>query len=490
MNVTWTFPGRRYSGFEGPLLLTCAIAALLLAAGCGAPTEFSSPLSASAEVGVDARVLGNWYTGEKDGVVFLAISRSESDGVLNAVVSGTGEVGGGWLKTTAYPALVNGHVYYNVRRVEGEGFDYTAEGEHPGYLIVELTMAGDDLRVRLMRDAFIGQLAEARVLRRRSLKGAPPTGCGYESPSYDFVDITQDDLRTLFTEAGHQRLFADAGMTLRRLPAWSPGDAAERWNTAWSPLEQSRVETIFRAAVVLGQTGARDQAMAALAMAEEALERAHKYDRPLLEDPLAALEVQALAGNLDEALRILDTVDNKSAGVASIALALARRGRFAEAIDRIETSVDIRRMGDKGAMLLRVALLQEGQGDHAGARQTVARASVAIGERGDSTARASDVAAVQLRLGDEEGLRATLAAHPDALTVRSQFASQDRSEAALRIRATLASLERVDDPEERANRLIGLAKLQLDLGEDAAARETALQAYEAVGRIPIPKPVP
>lgn len=128
-------------------LSTLAMAWVL--SGCYAPPESMVALSEPGE-GYDQRLIGVWNSVDEDGgeAIYLQILPGEQTSTLNIIGVATffdpeAAEPVYWLTATAYASRINGHDYYNVRRVAGSGFDYTAEGERPGFIFLKAALLND-----------------------------------------------------------------------------------------------------------------------------------------------------------------------------------------------------------------------------------------------------------------------------------------------------------------------------------------------------------
>ena len=444
----------------GSVILT---ACLQLVVGCTAPVEFSNAVSEAGQVAIEERLLGNWYLANEENLTHVRIKRSDEEAeTLEILVNLFDRGKQAWLRATAHPSRIGNTTYYSVRRKAGVGFDYSAEGEEPGYIVVEAKLEvgrnEDLLHIHFIRNSVIDQLLEAGRLRGRELTGVKPKGQGYGAPKYQIVDISQPDFRALLAEIPHAKLFAVPSVTLRRLSEYMP-KKVQIWGTSWIPPETRRVTILYQTAVILARTGAIEEAFAALDLAEETIERADRYDRASLEDPLAKIEVLALAGQVDAALQLLSEEadpDDRDPGSQRIALALRHNGRPSEALETVER-ISAKHANLKVEPLLKIALSYSKRGDLVSAKQTALKAmDIAAAQKRDRQKLLKDVAVVQSRIGDRVGLQATLEAMPASARgsslwpTESSFALLNTEQSSLRIEALLTVIEVEQKPDAQA----------------------------------------
>ena len=121
-----------------PAPLIFLLAGLALSA-CAVPPELPVALSEPGETAYDTRGVGIWYATDGEMAHYLHIAPVKETAYLNVVGIDTsfgGAYSVNWLRARAHASEIDGQTYYNVKRVAGAGFDYTAEGETPGFIIV------------------------------------------------------------------------------------------------------------------------------------------------------------------------------------------------------------------------------------------------------------------------------------------------------------------------------------------------------------------
>ena len=150
----------------------------LALAACGAPPESRVALSEPGTAAFDPRLAGRWYAGDGRSAYYLEITPLKEDRMLDVVVTAVGYRNDDpvrWLRATAFATDVDGVTYYNLKRVSGAGFDYTAEGEAPGYIFVTAELrAGDDLYLCFFGGFFgekLDKLARDDRIEAREVKG-------------------------------------------------------------------------------------------------------------------------------------------------------------------------------------------------------------------------------------------------------------------------------------------------------------------------------
>ncbi len=206
-----------------PAPLIFLLAGLALPA-CAAPPESPVALSEPGETAYDKRGVGKWYSNSMDGATYLHIrqQRRPQRGTTFLDVVGIGEdwkiwatEDVLWLRATAYASEIDGQTYYNVKRVAGASFDYTAEGETPGFIIVRADVTEEDtLTLRFMdTGVLLGLLKEGRVRGRvvefkHHFKFVPE--------KYLILDLSRPELIALIREVTPAKLFKEV-IRFRRL---------------------------------------------------------------------------------------------------------------------------------------------------------------------------------------------------------------------------------------------------------------------------------
>ena len=193
-----------------PAALVFLLAGLALSA-CSAPPESRVALSEPGDTAYDQRLVGIWYCadGEKE-ATYLHISPQKETAFLDvvgitAVYNEADPVR--WIRATAHASEIDGQTYYNVKRVAGAGFDYTAPGESPGFIVVRADITDEDaLSLRFMGwpngDPLRDSLKKGRV-RGRKVEGKYMD----EKVPYRMLDLSRPELIALIREVTPAKLF-------------------------------------------------------------------------------------------------------------------------------------------------------------------------------------------------------------------------------------------------------------------------------------------
>jgi len=197
------------------------LAGLALAA-CGVPPESRVALAEPGETAYGQRLAGIWYwtDGEGEGAWYLHISPKGETAFLDVVGIGAVFQEGDkkiepvrWLRATAHASEIDGVTYYNVKRVAGAGFDYTAPGESPGFIVVRTEITGQDaLSLRFMRWPSTGVALKDSVKKGREVEGRH----GDEEVPYRVLDLSRPELVALIRQATPAKIFEKA-LRFRRL---------------------------------------------------------------------------------------------------------------------------------------------------------------------------------------------------------------------------------------------------------------------------------
>ena len=205
-----------------PAALVFLLVGLTLSA-CSWPPESRVALSEPGVTAYDQRLVGIWYwTDGKKTAFYLHIRPRKETTYLDVVgigaVSKEGEVL--WLRVTAHASKIDGRTYYNVQRFAGAGFDYTAPGESPGFIIVQADITDENaliLRFMGWGGVFEGLIKEGRV-KGREVEGKYRN----EKLPYLMLDLSRLELIALIREVTPAKLFQGGigfkeGMRFRRL---------------------------------------------------------------------------------------------------------------------------------------------------------------------------------------------------------------------------------------------------------------------------------
>ncbi len=201
---------------------TAVLLAGLALAACGAPPESRVALSEPGTAAFDPRLAGRWYAADERTAYYLDITARDEDGMLDIVATSVGYKDHDpvrWLRTTAFASEIDGVTYYNLKRVSGAAFDYTAEGEAPGYIFVTAELrADDDLYLCFFGGFFsskLDKLARDGRIETRKVKGP---GMG-DTVSYMILAQPRAALVDLIRSVPRGKLFECLdGESFTRLP--------------------------------------------------------------------------------------------------------------------------------------------------------------------------------------------------------------------------------------------------------------------------------
>ncbi len=195
----------------------CFLGLVLSLAACSGPLESRIALSEPGAAAYDERLVGNWYSAEKGGGWYLHIAPRKETASLEVIGIGVGFKEGDpvrWNRTIAHASAIDGKTYYNVRRVAGAGFDYTAEGERPGFIILRTEFSEDGtLTLWFMDEDIVRNLIKEG--RGRKVAGDYK---GEEVP-YRVLDMSRPELVALIRKVTPEKLFrCDVGPFRRLAP--------------------------------------------------------------------------------------------------------------------------------------------------------------------------------------------------------------------------------------------------------------------------------
>ena len=211
--------------FRMPRLCLWLLGVALPLSACGAPAESPVALSEPGEAAYDERLPGNWYYAEKDGAFYLHIAPRDEGALLDVVGAGVGYDDDDpvrWIKAAAHASVIGGETYYNVIRVAGAGFDYTAVGEAPGYMILRTEMSDDGgLTICFMGGPWGSKLNG--LIKEGRAKGHEVEGrYGGEEVDYFVLDHSRPELVALIREVPSETLFpCEVGPFRRLIPTVS-----------------------------------------------------------------------------------------------------------------------------------------------------------------------------------------------------------------------------------------------------------------------------
>lgn len=221
---------------------TGLVAAFLLLGGCTPlPPEFTNPVGPVGTTSYDIRLLGGWYwkpQAEQAHTYALQIAGAERDTLDIVATWTTLEADDGsvteyqsWIRATAHATRVGGELYYSVRRENGVGSDYTADGEKPGYVILRAEIREDDSLVLHFMDSpfVIDRLVESGRLKGRQVECIK--NCEMKlnfvqsmdgrTARYMLVDAQQGEIKFLIQSLPREVLFGDTFGPFRRYRAAS-----------------------------------------------------------------------------------------------------------------------------------------------------------------------------------------------------------------------------------------------------------------------------
>ena len=193
---------------------------------CSGPPESRVALSEPGETPYDERLVGIWYAiDKKTDTIYLHISPRKETAYLDVVgiFAGFGESDPvRWIRATAHASKIDGRIYYNVQRVAGAGFDYTALGESPGFIVVRADVTGQDaLSLNFMSwpdgDNLISDYPLRDFLKKGRVIGREVEGkYKDEKVPYLMLDLSRPELVDLIREVTPERLFKEV-IRFRRL---------------------------------------------------------------------------------------------------------------------------------------------------------------------------------------------------------------------------------------------------------------------------------
>ncbi len=191
----------------------------LTLSACSGPPESRVALSEAGETAYDERPVGIWYRTDGKKAIYLHITPRKETAYLDVV--GIFVVYNEadpvlWLRATAHASEIDSETYYNVKRVAGAGFDYTAPGESPGFIIARADVSEQDtLSLRFMGWSFGGgyfqKNKKARVKGRRFEGKYKDTNVPYR-----MLDLSRPELIELIREVTPANLFKEP-IRFRRL---------------------------------------------------------------------------------------------------------------------------------------------------------------------------------------------------------------------------------------------------------------------------------
>lgn len=500
---------------EGSLRRAATALLALTLAACNVPTEFTTPIEDPGTHKIDRRLLGTWYgvsrcrlisTGEFADTCRVAGNRAALL-ILLHITAGSDETALTIREATvaldladlseeirrraagriiqfevvAHPALLDGVSYYSLRRRSGFGYDYTADGEQPYYIVAQLDVDEQDfLRYRFLSHGYL----TADQLRAQGLREVGASRDGEPVFSYPIAEFTRERLLAFLRESHYPQIAGYTFGPFRRLAR--DLSLASIDTLACRPDRERRFVRFDALADVSVQLAKQDlpkeaRESAALALAAE---RAGVWQFLLPYRLAKVAEAQARSGDLQGAKvaveRIADykstlstpeDADDAVSLARTMAIATAWAGnieralRLAEALP--EASGDSRPRADAFGS---IAAVQAQRGDWAGAMQSARRA--------DAVWALLDVEEELVIRGDRARARATLseAAVLAGANVHRLLAVAERqwqhglsADARQTVQAATAVLQaKPDDQHAR----VPLAKVQVGLGDLEGARST------------------
>lgn len=191
------------------LTLAGSAAISVVLSACDPPPESPVALSESPTAEYDERLVGNWFFEEKRNVLTLQIKHQKPRTLAVVWVTVDGKRTQ-WIHATAFPSEIDGTIYYNIRRSEGVGMDYTAPGESPGYIFARPVFVGPNTLVVCFlhgtdwSDSKAKKLLEEHGISSREVKGEFKPG---DKASYVIYATTEERLRELLRATPPAELF-------------------------------------------------------------------------------------------------------------------------------------------------------------------------------------------------------------------------------------------------------------------------------------------
>lgn len=492
-----------------PALFVAALTA------CTALTEFTSPLSERSGLEIDTRLVGTWYgisslcpllspaerTAQSScppALLTLLDISSDADNkellvratAIALHVPGTTDSAQEWrtsqgrmlnLEATAYPTRLDGATFYNVRRRAKVGYDYSAPGEQPHYILAELDVSPRDaleLRLVWLVDGNVG----GKAVRQRKVK----------SPGdfeYPIVEASTEHLIAMVREANLLRF---AIGPFRRVTSELTAAGLETQLSTWPSSTRllPRLYALARVANGLAQAGLPAPALQCARLAFEIEAGAASDPVPpsfgdngnWIEALGLLAQAQWIAGEPSSARTTLDRVQKKPGFRPRLATpayvgALALDGRTPEALALARGLQDV---SHRSAAFAAIAVVQAQRGDLAAALETVRQersAKIAL-DVADALADRGELAGTRSMLG----LAAGLAAEDRAallMAAQRQFERGDPDAARDTARAAAAApspargltapaAAHLSDAMER----LSIAELQAQVGDLEGARRT------------------
>lgn len=500
----------------GATLRRAATALLALVLGaCAMPTEFTTPIEDPGSRRIDPRLLGTWYgvsrcrfvspndfgptcyiAGNRPALLIILHITPENDATAltirqTAIALDLADLydddrrrGAGRViqfEAVAHPALLDGVGYYSLRRRAGFGYDYTGYGEQPHYIVAQLEVdQHDSLHYRLLSHGYLSQVEfKAQGLRHAAVSADDKQVLGYAIAEFDrgrlSAFLRERHYPTIdgYTVGPFQRMTRDLSMASPDTRACAP-DRDRRYGrfaalaelsldlaTQGLPREARESATL---ALAVDRAGLREEvATLNLATITEALGRS---------DDLEGAKV-ALKRITDYQATRSPTADaNEATRLAErVVTATAWSGNFADAT-RLAQALPEESLAPRAWAFSVIAAAQVQQGDWSGAIHSARR----TGTVGSLLVVEKELA----RRGDHARARATLmeAAALASGSVRELVSVAEvqlqrglREDATLTGQVAMAVLgERRSDPLVMER--IGLAKLQIELGDRQSARQT------------------
>jgi hypothetical protein len=196
--------------------LSLVFLALVLAA-CTGPVESWSPLQGAPEAEPDHRLTGAWYVHQDEGVILLYVPEwTDSDPfqVLAVMAEHGREPPASWITAIVEATVLDGETFYNVRHFGGA--DYSAEGEHPGFIIMQTEFSDQGaLTLRFMSHKLVKDFIESKRVGGRILDGH------YNNTEVEYVmlELGREELLALIRDTPRETLFSMTFGPLYRLQA-------------------------------------------------------------------------------------------------------------------------------------------------------------------------------------------------------------------------------------------------------------------------------
>lgn len=236
-------------------LISLGVLGLALAS-CNAPPESAVALSEPGDIAYDERLIGVWYRVDAKGYVFgsadaadwsaacalslLTVWPSADRKILNVTltISSFGNElcladsqellpAYPWLEATfhatAFPSILDGRTYFNVKRVAGMGDDYSPAGEQPGFIIVQAKIIeGDKLALYFLNPGGYLDGDGSSYFEQHGIKTKRSKPLGSDPDFWRdyhlFIEATREELQAFVRKNASDRELLWRGANWSRLP--------------------------------------------------------------------------------------------------------------------------------------------------------------------------------------------------------------------------------------------------------------------------------